>query len=81
MALEFEVPNQETVSDYEMKLMGLDVDQLGIPEQVYGCVVKMLLVNLLIHAEISVVSEMLLNFLCKRQSEIFCKWGTWKWKY
>ncbi|XP_045428872.1 proliferating cell nuclear antigen-like [Pipistrellus kuhlii] len=41
LALEFEVPNQETVSDYEMKLMGLDVEQLGIPEQVYGCVVKM----------------------------------------
>ncbi|KAE8618768.1 hypothetical protein XENTR_v10009494 [Xenopus tropicalis] len=27
----FESPNQEKVSDYEMKLMDLDVEQLGIP--------------------------------------------------
>ncbi|KAH0623043.1 hypothetical protein JD844_030947 [Phrynosoma platyrhinos] len=32
---------QEKVSDYEMKLMDLDVEQLGIPEQAYSCVVKM----------------------------------------
>uniref|UniRef100_A0A671S7X6 DNA sliding clamp PCNA n=1 Tax=Sinocyclocheilus anshuiensis TaxID=1608454 RepID=A0A671S7X6_9TELE len=31
----------EKVSDYEMKLMDLDVEQLGIPEQEYSCVVKM----------------------------------------
>ncbi|EMP30534.1 Proliferating cell nuclear antigen [Chelonia mydas] len=33
--------DQEKVSDYEMKLMDLDVEQLGIPEQEYSCVVKM----------------------------------------
>lgn len=27
----FESPNQEKVSDYEMKLMNLDQEQLGIP--------------------------------------------------
>ncbi|NXE41053.1 PCNA protein, partial [Ptilorrhoa leucosticta] len=31
LALVFEAPNQEKVSDYEMKLMDLDVEQLGIP--------------------------------------------------
>ncbi|ELK34489.1 Proliferating cell nuclear antigen [Myotis davidii] len=41
LALVFEAPTQEKVSDYEMKLMDLDVEQLGIPEQEYSCVVKM----------------------------------------
>ncbi|TRY93024.1 hypothetical protein DNTS_002090 [Danionella cerebrum] len=49
LALVFETLNQEKVSDYEMKLMDLDVEQLGIPvsfltttqEQEYSCVVKM----------------------------------------
>uniref|UniRef100_A0A2K6U8H3 DNA sliding clamp PCNA n=1 Tax=Saimiri boliviensis boliviensis TaxID=39432 RepID=A0A2K6U8H3_SAIBB len=41
LALVFEAPNQEKVSDYETKLMDLDVEQLGIPEQEYSCVVKM----------------------------------------
>ncbi|KAK6468486.1 proliferating cell nuclear antigen [Huso huso] len=41
LALVFETINQEKVSDYEMKLMDLDVEQLGIPEQEYSCVVKM----------------------------------------
>eukprot|EP00061_Rhincodon_typus_P011693 g36910.t1 len=31
LALVFESQNQEKVSDYEMKLMDLDVEQLGIP--------------------------------------------------
>merc|ERR1712035_64760 len=37
----FESPNQEKVSDYEMKLMNLDQERLGIPETQYACVVKM----------------------------------------
>lgn len=41
LALEFEVPNQETVSDYDMTLTGLAVEQPGIPEQEYSYVVKM----------------------------------------
>ncbi|CAH1247008.1 proliferating cell nuclear antigen [Branchiostoma lanceolatum] len=41
MTLIFESPNQEKVSDYEMKLVDLDVEQLGIPDQEYSCVVKM----------------------------------------
>ncbi|TEA26209.1 hypothetical protein DBR06_SOUSAS18110049, partial [Sousa chinensis] len=41
LALVFEAPNQEKVSDYGMKLMDLDVEQLGIPEQECSCVVKM----------------------------------------
>uniref|UniRef100_A0A8C4X2N8 DNA sliding clamp PCNA n=1 Tax=Erpetoichthys calabaricus TaxID=27687 RepID=A0A8C4X2N8_ERPCA len=41
LSLIFETLNQEKVSDYEMKLMDLDVEQLGIPEQEYSCVVKM----------------------------------------
>lgn len=37
----FESPNQEKVSDYEMKLMNLDQEHLGIPETEYACVIKM----------------------------------------
>jgi len=37
----FESPNQEKVSDYEMKLMNLDQEHLGIPETDYSCVIKM----------------------------------------
>jgi len=37
----FESPNQEKVSDYEMKLMNLDQEHLGIPETDYCCVIKM----------------------------------------
>lgn len=37
----FESPNQEKVSDYEMKLMNLDQEHLGIPETDYSCIVKL----------------------------------------
>merc|ERR1711992_339456 len=37
----FESPNGEKVSDYEMKLMDLDTEHLGIPETDYSCVIKM----------------------------------------
>jgi len=37
----FESPNQEKVSDYEMKLMNLDQDHLGIPETEYSCIIKL----------------------------------------
>jgi len=37
----FESPNGEKVSTYEMKLMNLDQDHLGIPETEYCCVIKM----------------------------------------
>lgn len=37
----FEAPNQEKVSDYEMKLMNIDTEHLGIPETDYSVVVKM----------------------------------------
>lgn len=37
----FESQNQEKVSDYEMKLMNLDQEHLGIPETEYSCVVRM----------------------------------------
>jgi len=37
----FESQNQEKVSDYEMKLMNLDQEHLGIPETDYSCVIKM----------------------------------------
>ena len=41
MTFVFEAPNQEKVSDYEMKLMNLDQEHLGIPETDYACVIKM----------------------------------------
>ncbi|KAL1131771.1 hypothetical protein AAG570_011384 [Ranatra chinensis] len=37
----FESQNQEKVSDYEMKLMNLDQEHLGIPETDYSCIIKM----------------------------------------
>ncbi|BES93081.1 unnamed protein product [Nesidiocoris tenuis] len=37
----FESQNQEKVSDYEMKLMDIDQEHLGIPETDYSCVIKM----------------------------------------
>lgn len=37
----FESPNSEKISDYEMKLMNLDQEHLGIPETDYSCVVRM----------------------------------------
>jgi len=37
----FENPKQEKVSDYEMKLMNLDNEQLGIPETDYQAVIKL----------------------------------------
>lgn len=37
----FESPNQEKVSDYEMKLIDLDVEHLGIPDTEYSTVVKL----------------------------------------
>lgn len=41
ITLVFESPNNEKVSDYEMKLIDLDTEQLGIPDTEYSCVVKM----------------------------------------
>ncbi|KAL7632473.1 UNVERIFIED_CONTAM: hypothetical protein RMT77_017186 [Armadillidium vulgare] len=37
----FESPNQEKVSDYNMKLMNLDQEHLGIPETTYSCIINM----------------------------------------
>jgi len=37
----FESENQERVSDFELKLMDIDADHLGIPETQYKCIVKM----------------------------------------
>jgi len=37
----FESPNGEKVSDYEMKLMDLDTEHLGIPETDYSCNIKL----------------------------------------
>ena len=37
----FESQNNEKVSDYEMKLLDIDAEQLGIPDTEYSCVVKL----------------------------------------
>lgn len=37
----FESPNGEKVSNYELKLMDIDCEQLGIPDQEYSCTIKM----------------------------------------
>jgi proliferating cell nuclear antigen len=37
----FESPNQERISDFELKLMDIDSEQLGIPDTDYSATVKM----------------------------------------
>ena len=37
----FESPKQDRVCEYEMKLMDLDAEHLGIPDTEYACVIKM----------------------------------------
>lgn len=37
----FESKNREKISDYEMKLMNLDQEHLGIPETDFSCVIRM----------------------------------------
>jgi len=37
----FETPNQERISDFELKLMDIDSEQLGIPDTDYAATVKM----------------------------------------
>ncbi|XP_012344770.1 proliferating cell nuclear antigen isoform X2 [Apis florea] len=37
----FESPNKEKLAEYEMKLINMDQEHLGIPETSYSCVVKM----------------------------------------
>merc|ERR1712137_122497 len=37
----FESPNQDKISDFEMKLMDIDSEHLGIPDTDYQAVVKM----------------------------------------
>ena len=64
----FESPNQEKVSDYEMKLMNLDQEHLGIPETDYACVIKMpagefaRVVSLFVSLQLVANSEMFQNF-------------------
>nr|CAB3264709.1 proliferating cell nuclear antigen-like [Phallusia mammillata] len=41
LELMFESPKGEKISNYEMKLMDLDCEQLGIPDQEYSCSIKM----------------------------------------
>ncbi|XP_002131861.1 proliferating cell nuclear antigen-like [Ciona intestinalis] len=37
----FESPKGEKISNYDMKLMDIDCEQLGIPDQEYSCTIKM----------------------------------------
>ncbi|XP_029670160.1 proliferating cell nuclear antigen [Formica exsecta] len=37
----FESPNKDKLAEYEMKLINMDQEHLGIPETSYSCVVKM----------------------------------------
>ena len=37
----FESANQERISDFELKLMDIDSEQLGIPDTDYSATVKM----------------------------------------
>ncbi len=41
MTFMFESANQERISDFELKLMDIDSEQLGIPDTDYSATVKM----------------------------------------
>ena len=41
LTIMFESPNQDRISDFEMKLMDIDAEQLGIPDQEYACNIRM----------------------------------------
>ncbi len=41
LALLFESPNQDRVSDFELKLMEIESETLGIPDTEYKCFIKM----------------------------------------
>lgn len=41
LSLIFESPNGERVSDFELKLMDIDSDHLGIPDTEYKCTIRM----------------------------------------
>ena len=41
MTFMFEAPDQARVSDFELKLMDIDSEQLGIPDTDYAATVKM----------------------------------------
>ena len=41
LTLLFESPNQDRISDFELKLMDIDSEHLGIPDTDYKCTVRM----------------------------------------
>jgi len=41
LSLHFESPNQDRISEFDLKLMDIDSEHLGIPETAYKCNVKM----------------------------------------
>lgn len=41
LMLMFESPSQDRIADFELKLMDIDSEQLGIPETDYKCTIKM----------------------------------------
>jgi proliferating cell nuclear antigen len=41
LALLFESPNQDRISDFELKLMDIESEHLGIPETEYKCNVRL----------------------------------------
>lgn len=41
LTLMFEAPNQERISDFELKLMDIETEHLGIPNEEYKCTISM----------------------------------------
>lgn len=41
LTLMFESPKQDRIADFELKLMDIDSEQLGIPDTTYKCTIKM----------------------------------------
>lgn len=41
LTIMFESPSQDRISDFEMKLMDIDAEQLGIPDQEYACNIRL----------------------------------------
>ena len=72
LELMFESAKGEKVSNYEMKLMDLDCEQLGIPDQEYSCTIKLPSHEFArICRDLSQIGECVVITCTKRWSSIF----------
>lgn len=67
----FESKNQERLSEFDLKLMDIDSEQLGIPDSDYDATVKMPSAEFQRICKICPQLEILFRFLCRRMPSSF----------